>query len=110
MNDDWDYAKELDDEVDTLQFGKYKGLTPAEVAFKDSNYIVWATQNTHHWVGSDELVERIFKLKKIPMTKAPPPSTKADWKPVEDFEEAMYEAYGEYPVRANRSIPNEHQV
>ena len=104
----FDYESELDDEVDTIQFGKYKGLTPAEVVARDPGYIVWATNAyPQGWVGSQDIIDRALKI--VPSqdvhVKAKQHAKFATVNSYSNrqaliaaFEEAMLETFGEFPT------------
>jgi len=98
---DYDYTVGLSDETDTLQFGKYRGVTPVELLAIDPGYIVWATNKTAHWVGSKEIVAAAARAaKKLPLPPAPrkpaPTPTYRD-QTIQQCEEAILHAYGAFP-------------
>lgn len=103
MEDRYNYESELDDENDGLQFGKFKGLTPVQVASteKGRQWMVWAHNNAIQWIGSEELVRKVFSTEKQVycarqnmQRNNPPPAGDIT---VEAFEAAMIEAYGCFP-------------
>jgi len=110
----YDYTAELDDKVDTLQFGKYNGKTPMYVFAENPGYICWATNNTNHWVGSETVVAAVFKATGHPREKAKPAKPVNQLKAAADawsnmtqeqrnaevaaFESRMYETFGEFPL------------
>ncbi len=112
-DDRFDYESELKDDEDTIQFGKYKGLTPLDVLRQDPGYIVWANSAyPQGWVGSSKIIEAAKKIvpdqgthinnKKLQQTgnyKANSGGVSHFNSPeVYAFEEAMLEAFGEFPT------------
>lgn len=93
---EYDYTSGLSDETDTLQFGKYRGVTPAELLAIDPGYIVWATDKTSHWVGSKEIVAAARAAKKLPPLPPAPTPTNRD-QTIQQCEEAILHAYGAFP-------------
>jgi len=39
---DKELKRDVDIDEEPVRFGKYKGMTPAEIANKDPNYLIWA--------------------------------------------------------------------
>lgn len=102
-DDRFDYESELKDDVDKLTFGKYKGQTPFQVFVKDPGYLVWCWNNTIYWAGSEELVRKAsmdseMSMKERPMIMQAAQTNKSSWPSVAEFEEAMLEAFGEFPT------------
>lgn len=102
----YDYEQELDDENDVLSFGKFKDLTPAQLASTEvgRNYIVWAHHNTHHWVGSETLVRQVHKIaNEIYIPRVARPIRRTASEPIPDdnivaaCEAATLEAFGCFP-------------
>ena len=102
----YDYGQEMDDENDTLSFGKFRDLTPAQLASteKGRDYIVWAHSRTHHWVGSEQLVRKVHEIQRLPYiprsarqirTPVPQPTLGGDV--VAACEAATLEAFGCFP-------------
>lgn len=101
-SDRYNYEAELDDESDGLQFGKFKGLTPVQVASteKGRQWMVWAHRNAIQWIGSEELVRKVFHLEQQlyePREKSRARTEQAPSVSVAEFEAAMLEAYGCFP-------------
>lgn len=97
----YDYEAELDDDSDGITFGKFKGLTPVQLASTEKGraYIMWAHRNTRYWLGSQELVMRVFKIEGMEYKPRPEPVVKpaVEGNIVEQFEAAVLDAYGVFP-------------
>lgn len=101
MDDTYAYEQDLQDDVDTLDFGKYKGLTPFDIFKVDPAYIVWVWNNTPRWVGSEKLVKLAFKQAggKWRERTAPPAPTSSGSEQdiIAACEEAILETFGIFP-------------
>lgn len=88
-----------DDANDALGYGKYKTLTPLQVLELDPAYIVWAHEHTHMWAGSEDVIDSAYeRISKFRKAKAALVQPKVNQKNViEEFEQAVYEAYGQFP-------------
>lgn len=106
MSDTYNYDEELDDGVDTLQFGKYATLTPLALLNKDPHYLIWCWEKTTRWCGSEELIKRAYKqcgmkFKQRNQILKKPPETHRDFmdetQRIAEFEQAVYDTYGCFP-------------
>lgn len=102
-SDNCDYTEELNDDVDTIGFGKYGGLTPLNLLIKNPAYIIWAWNNTNKWVGSEEIVRRAHAIQGVKFTHRPeaqplPPN------PVHEFEATCLAVFGCFPYKARDTL------
>ena len=104
-DDTYDYDEDLDDEHDTLQFGKYATRTPRELLDTYPGYLVWCWESTTRWVGSETLirdayaaVKKKFKPRATVAPKQSPEVVAADEQErIEAFEQAVYDTWGCFP-------------
>lgn len=104
MSDDtYNYDEELDDFKDCVGFGKFQDkATPADILVQNSGYIVWAWENTTHWIGSEVLVRKAyaaqnkgFRPRNVIQKSKALPAVEGD--PIEQFEEAVLDTFGVFP-------------
>ena len=107
--DDYDYTKNLDDNHDTLDFGKYKGWTPKDVARQNPGYLRWAYHNVPRWVGSSEFIQQMCKDNGWEFKETAIEITPYDvYEDTTAFDNAILDAFGVTPIRAIHTWTDNH--
>lgn len=108
-HDHYDYSVDKSDSLDTIDFGKFQGATPKEVMRQKPSYLVWAWENTNKWIGSEDLIQRAYNVcgKRMKVREFKP---EVNWTPEDttEFERAVLDAYGAYPLKAYHTKEENH--
>lgn len=109
-HDDYDYATGKSDVHDVIEFGKYSGWTPRDVARKDPGYLRWAYHNIPRWVGSDKFIQKVCEDNGWQFRKTELVIQEPSWTPEDTsgFETAVLAAYGVYPLKAKHTWSENH--
>ena len=106
--DHYDYTVDMDDDSDCIDFGKWIGHTPANVLIKNPGWLVWAWENTNKWVGSVNIIrlacDKVGKKFTERVEESPSPIKLIDQLAIDEFERAVFEAYGCYPITVRNTI------
>lgn len=107
--DHYDYSVDKNDASTTIDFGKFQGYTPKEVLKHKPSYLIWAWENTNKWVGSEDLIRKAYdNCGKRMKDREFKPET--NWTPEDtsEFETAVLNAYGAYPLKAHHTKEENH--